>query len=96
MKGELERDVLQLPFQHTAIMRPGMLSGDRTEDRTGEKIALKVVNVLKNIPGLDMLKPIQGASVAKAMIMAARQQNETKRIYEMKELFALAEQYNKV
>lgn len=93
MKAELDRDVSQLPFEHIAIMRPGMLAGERTEKRVGEKIALQLASVLQHIPGLGMLQPIQGTSVAKAMIVVALRQTAPKSIYKMKELFELAEQY---
>ncbi len=93
MKAELERDVAQLGFAHCAIMRPGMLAGERIEKRTGEKMALALTGVLHRLPGLGVLKPIQGFDVAKAMIVAAKTQWAKMKIYEMKELFALAEQW---
>lgn len=33
LKGEIERDVLDLAFEKTVILRPGMLLGDREESR---------------------------------------------------------------
>jgi uncharacterized protein YbjT (DUF2867 family) len=93
MKAELERDVLRLPFEHTSILQPGLLAGDRQEKRTGEGLALKLSGLLQHIPGLGMLKSIPGESVAKAMIQAATRQKEAKRIYNMQELFLLAQHY---
>lgn len=93
MKGELERDASQLPFQHISIMQPGMLAGERVENRTGEKIALSVVGVLHHVPGLKVLKPIQAFDVARAMIVAAKTQFAKHKTYSMSELFDLAKQW---
>lgn len=90
MKAELERDVSALPFKQISILKPGMLDGERREKRKGEKIALGVVNVLYHMPGLQILKPIQGHEVAKAMIRVARIQKEPLKKYSMRELFSLA------
>lgn len=93
MKGELERDAGQLPFQHISIMQPGMLAGARTEKRMGEKVALSVVGVLHHLPGLGVLKPIQAFDVARAMIVAAKTQFAKHKTYSMAALFALAKQW---
>lgn len=93
MKAELERDVSALSFQHVSIMRPGMLAGERTEKRLGEKAALTVVGLLHHLPGFGALKPIQGFDVAKAMLVAARTQFAKYKVYSMKELFELAAQW---
>lgn len=90
MKAELERDVEKLPFAHISILQPGMLDGERIEKRTGEGIALKVINVLYHMPGLNSLKPIQGKEVAQAMTRVARQQKEPVKRYGMRQLFKLA------
>lgn len=94
MKAELERDAAKLPFNQIAIMRPGMLSGPRTEDRIGERIALSIAHILQHVPGLSALKPITDIEVAKCMLLAAQKQAEKLRIYSMKELFAMAAQYD--
>lgn len=93
MKAELERDVALLPFAHISILRPGMLAGNRLERRKGEKIALSFTNILQHVPGLSFLKPIQDIEVAKAMIVAAKDQQEKIKIYEMQTLFNLALKY---
>lgn len=90
MKGELERDVQQLPFQTISIIRPGMLAGNRKEFRLGEKISLPLFSVLKFIPGLRGYAPIDAGLVARAMIHAAVQQKEAFKIYELQQVFDLA------
>lgn len=39
MKGELESSVKELGFEHTVILRPGLILGDRKETRFAEAIA---------------------------------------------------------
>lgn len=70
MKGELERDVKKLPFETIHILRPGMLKGRTQNTRLGEQIGAAVLGVIGIIPGMLALKPIEGASVAHAMVNA--------------------------
>ena len=93
MKAELERDISALPFEHISVMRPGMLAGERTEKRMGEKLALSVTSLVHYIPGLGVLKPIQGFDVAKAMMVVAKTQWAKHKVYSMQELFQLAKQW---
>jgi len=89
-KGELERDVVKLPFDTIHIIRPGMLAGDRKETRIGEQIGIGVMNVIGLIPGLSKLKPIQAKQVACAMINATFRLAEGIHTYTMGEVFKLA------
>ncbi|OLY92688.1 Uncharacterized conserved protein YbjT, contains NAD(P)-binding and DUF2867 domains [Cnuella takakiae] len=93
MKGELERDISQLSFQHISIMQPGLLAGARTEKRLGEQLALSLSGALQFVPGLGVTKSIQGFDVARAMIVAARTQFAKHKVYSMKELFQLVQQW---
>ncbi|KAF2760216.1 hypothetical protein EJ05DRAFT_474109, partial [Pseudovirgaria hyperparasitica] len=36
MKGQLEEDIKALEFEHTVILRPGLIVGDRTDSRPAE------------------------------------------------------------
>jgi hypothetical protein len=42
MKGELEEAVKALDFEHTIILRPGLLVGDRQESRPAEFVVRKI------------------------------------------------------
>ncbi|MEI6555290.1 MAG: NAD(P)H-binding protein [Paludibacter sp.] len=71
MKGKLDDAVRALPFKVISILRPGQLDGNRTENRTGEKMALSVVYALNKMGILRKYRPIQAVDVAKAMIAAS-------------------------
>lgn len=71
MKGKLDDAVQALPFKVISILRPGQLDGNRTENRTGEKMALSVVYALNKLGILRKYCPIQATDVAKAMIAAS-------------------------
>ncbi|MEM7658728.1 MAG: NAD(P)H-binding protein [Bacteroidota bacterium] len=91
MKGELDEAVQQLPFAHLHILRPGVLEGDRKEDRLGESIGIWLGHRLKWIPGLRAYRPIHADTVATAMIQAAtRPANEQIQISSLEEVFQLA------
>ncbi|RDV16568.1 NAD-dependent epimerase/dehydratase family protein [Pontibacter diazotrophicus] len=70
MKGTLERDVKRLEFPSTYLIQPGLLYGDRKEERTGEKLAYKVLNFLSTVGVVTKYRPIHGKVVAQAMINA--------------------------
>jgi len=42
MKGELEEGVKALGFEHTVILRPGLIVGDRNESRPAEWVVRKI------------------------------------------------------
>jgi uncharacterized protein YbjT (DUF2867 family) len=42
MKGELEEAVKALDFEHTVILRPGLLVGERQESRPAEFVLRKI------------------------------------------------------
>lgn len=90
-KGEAERDVTAVGFEHTHIFRPSMIMGSRTESRPMEKVFIKLfslVNVLL-IGGMKKYKGITAKNIAKAMYKAAQHPVEKVKVYhwqEMKEL----------
>lgn len=91
-KGETERDVIALNFEHTHIFRPSMIVGDRNENRSMLEGAL-----MKFWPALNPLlawkdgkyRGITGEDVAKAMIGSAKNQTEKIKIYHWKEMHEL-------
>ena len=52
-KGEVERDIKKLGYQHLAIHRPGLLMNRDNDERLGEKIFSKVPFITK-IESSDM------------------------------------------
>ena len=91
MKGELERDIKELPFQNIHIMQPGMLDGDRKENRTGEKVGIAVLRFLNNLGLLKNQKPIHVKTVAQAMINVSFNKNNPVNTYTLRQVFAAAE-----
>lgn len=92
IKGELDRDVRELPFHIIRILKPSVLVGERKEKRPGESLAVVLGNLLTPfIPPLKKYRPIPATIVAKAMINAANDKfppgfSE----YELAEIFELA------
>lgn len=80
LKGQIEKDVIATGMPEIHIMRPGMLLGERKENRPAEKF-FQVA--FKGLSGLlfgraRQYRAIEGVDVAKAMI-AASKLNEKKR-----------------
>ena len=91
MKGELERDIKELPFQFIHIIQPGMLDGDRKENRTGEKVGIAVLRFLNNLGLLKNQKPIHVKTVAQAMINVSFKNDEPVNTYTLGQVFVEAE-----
>jgi uncharacterized protein YbjT (DUF2867 family) len=88
-KGETERDVIALDYEHTHIFRPSMIVGDRKVQRSLLEGALMTF-----WPALNPLlawkdgkyRGITGEDVAKAMVKSAKNQTERLKIYQWKEM----------
>jgi uncharacterized protein YbjT (DUF2867 family) len=87
-KGEIERDIMALDFEHTHIFRPSMLMGNRKEHRPSEKALIRVWSAINRIfiGKLSRYRGIDGKDVAKAMINAAKKQSVKVKIYQWKEM----------
>lgn len=90
MKGELERDIIQLPFKYIHIIQPGMLVGDRIENRPFEKIGTPFLQFLNKLAIAKKQKPIHASIVAQAMINAAFKKQQHSNTYSLLEVFELA------
>jgi len=90
-KGELERDIIALDYEHTHIFQPSMLLGNRKENRPGERIFIKISTLINPllVGKLNKYKGIDGKTVAKAMNTAAKTQSEKVKIYLWKEMDSL-------
>jgi uncharacterized protein YbjT (DUF2867 family) len=89
MKGQLEMAISVLPFQSIQILRPGILTGNRRENRAGEKIGTAFIRALNAIGLFKRQKPIPASTVAKAMINVSFVPEGTRR-YELLEVFTAA------
>jgi len=89
MKGELEKAIQSLPFDIISVIKPGLLAGDRIENRPGEKIGYTLLNGLNKLGLFKRYKPIQASIVAKAMVNAAKAKKSGS--YTLDEVFKLAE-----
>lgn len=87
VKGEIERDLAGLDLPRLSIIRPGLLIGDRDEQRLGESIAQSVSKVFSPLLP-NAYKPIEGNTVANAMIKIANQE-PTQSIFSSGELQTL-------
>ena len=88
-KGETERDVIALNFEHTHIFRPSMILGKRKEKRSLLEAALmsfwSALDPLLTWKA-DKYKGITGQDIAKAMMKSATNQTEKLKIYHWREM----------
>ncbi len=87
-KGETERDVIAVDFEHTHIFQPSMIMGNRAESRPLEKVFIgifSIVNLLL-IGKLNKYKGISAKDIAKSMFTAAQQPAEKVKVYQWKEM----------
>jgi uncharacterized protein YbjT (DUF2867 family) len=89
MKGELDEAVSKIGFSNLVILRPASLTGPRENRRMAEEISVPVLNFLTRFV-FKNYRPISDVTVAKAMINAVLNKNESKTIYEGSEVFNLA------
>ena len=90
IKGEIERDILALDLPHTLIFRPSMLMGKRKEHRPLERFLINVFRVINPlfIGRLNKYRGIEGKTIARVMIDAAKSPSGKVKIYEWKEMIA--------
>ncbi len=91
MKGQTEKDVIATGIPEVHIMRPGMLLGNRKENRPAEKFFQVAFKNLSDLlfGSLRQYRAIEGADVAKAMIAAGKLNIKGVHIYSFDELMAL-------
>lgn len=95
VKGKLELDIKALPFWSIHLFQPGILLGERNENRFGESLAKPLFK------GLDWLtrgvlgkyRPIEAEAVANSMVEAAQKMEGGIYTYSGNHLFELAESY---
>lgn len=90
MKGALDEAVQKLPFESVSIIRPGILDGERSENRPGEAAGIALMRTMGKLPFLRDWRPIHSGTVAAAMIQAAVAAKPGVGIYTLGEVFTLA------
>lgn len=90
MKGELERDVAELPFERIRILQPGPLAGPRDEPRPLERVGIAVASLAALVPLLREYRPAHGRVVARAMINAALDETPGVQTHTLGEVFERA------
>lgn len=90
MKGELDRDVQRLAFSSIYLIQPGMLAGEREKERIGEKVGFVLLNSFNSVGLFKKYKPIQGKTVATAMVNAGIAANKGIHIVSLQNVFLLA------
>ncbi|MEQ2527404.1 NAD(P)H-binding protein [Bacillaceae bacterium CLA-AA-H227] len=83
IKGEIERDLIALDFEHTHIFRPSMIMGNRGEFHLVEKIMMALWRVLNpfSIGRVSRYKGMEAKNIARAMIYAAKIPFEKVKVY---------------
>ncbi len=92
VKGEAEAAVRKLPYRATQMFRPSLLLGQRAEFRLGERIAMLAAPLLSLIlvGRLRRYRPIQAATVARAMVTLAREAPRGPNVFEYDAMVARA------
>lgn len=88
LKGDVERDIIAIDFDHTHIFQPSMIVGNRQEKRSGEKFFIRLFMIFSPLlfGKLSKYKGIDGKDVAKAIHRATSKQSEKVKIYQWKEM----------
>jgi uncharacterized protein YbjT (DUF2867 family) len=89
VKGEVEDGLRAMGFASLAIARPSLLVGERSESRPGERLAVAVTGLLGPLLKPFASRPIEGATVARALGAIAKDPPSGARVYLSGELQAL-------
>lgn len=90
VKGEVEEALRAVGFESLAIVRPSLLLGERTEQRTAERIGTALANTFAPLLKPFASRPIHARTVAQAMLAIAHDPPAGARVYESGELHTLA------
>lgn len=83
-KGQMENDLIRLPFAKLIVVRPSLLMGKRTQIRPAEKAAMRLMPWVAPllIGNLKKYRGVPAASVARCMHQAVNDENPGVRIIE--------------
>jgi uncharacterized protein YbjT (DUF2867 family) len=92
VKGEAEDAVARLGFSGLHIFRPSLLVGDRPEKRPGEEIGIAAARLVSGVlfGPARKYRPIKAETVARAMIVVAREGSPGAHVYNADEMEGLA------
>lgn len=89
VKGEAEEALKALGFPSLVILRPSLLLGDRAESRPGERAAIVASRIFAPLLRPFGSRPIEGRTVAKAMVALGRDAGDGVRVVPSGELQTL-------
>lgn len=91
-KGEMEQAVLGQKIKHSYILRPSLITGNRSEHRTAEKVTAAIMSFFNLFlwGGLRKYRSIKSERIAEAMIRLANNQSESM-ILDSKQIQELAD-----
>jgi len=83
-KGKIENELKSIGFEGVTIVRPSILTGVRHEFRLGERIGIAVMMLVSPLffGALKKYEPIQGKTVAEAMVAIAKKKIKGFHVYE--------------
>ena len=83
-KGEIQDFLKNCAFESVAVLQPSLLLGNRTEFRLGEKVGEFFMKAFSFVfqGNLKKYKPIEGITVAKALLKIAQKNVKGFKIYE--------------
>lgn len=70
MKATLDANAKQIGFEKLVIIKPSVLEGVRKEERIGEKMSVKVGNLLGKTGLIESYRPVSAIKVAKCMLQS--------------------------
>lgn len=88
VKGELEEELVNIPFARLHILRPSLLLGERSEFRFGESFAAVMAPVMRlfMVGRLKKFRPIHAKKVAMSMVAMSHEAEEGVFFYESHEI----------
>lgn len=92
VKGQTERDLGNLGFERTVVVRPSMLLGGRNESRPAEKVGQLLMGATAPLffGPLKRYRAVRGWDVATALRKLALQPGQGLRVVENEEIFSWA------
>ena len=90
-KGEAERDILALDFEHTHIFRPSIIMGERPERRPLERAAILACRALNPLlsGSFKKYRGMEAKDIARAMLRAGKRPAEKTAVYHWEDMDAL-------